>query len=287
MSITSLLFGKRKNIEENVFLQNRAPIRSIPVYLQNTVKQKISGNHIYLEAGWGKPVIFCHGLFGGIFNIDKVCEEIAKEYRFLMPYLPMYDMALKDCTVQKLGDYLESFINDLHLDDAIVIGSSMGAGAALYHACNPANKLKALVLCGSSGLSSIPLAKGYFKRKNYDFVKEATQDIFFDRTVPGDDMVRDVFNAIQSNEVVLRSIRFTKSATKHMMHYELPGIDVPTILIWGKQDPITPVEVAPQFQELLPDAILKVIDKCGHVPTQEKPYQFLEYFFDFIKTFNY
>src|SRR5258705_5776269 len=107
MRITSLMFGKRKSIEENIFLQTRAPIRSIPANLKTIVKQNISGNHIYLEAGFGKPVIFCHGLFGGIFNIDKVCEEIAKEYRFLMPYLPMYDMALKDCTGQKLGDYLE------------------------------------------------------------------------------------------------------------------------------------------------------------------------------------
>ena len=100
-------------------------------------------------------------------------------------------------------------------------------------------------------------------------------------------MVRDVFNAIQSTEVVLRSIRFTKSATRQRMNKELPGIHTPALLIWGKQDPITPVEVAPQFQQLMPDAELHIINNCGHVPTQEKPYQFLEYFFDFMKKINY
>jgi pimeloyl-ACP methyl ester carboxylesterase len=100
-------------------------------------------------------------------------------------------------------------------------------------------------------------------------------------------MVQDVFNAIQSTEIVLRSIRLTKSATNHRMHNELPGIQTPTLLVWGKQDPITPVEVAPQFQQLLPNAELRIINNCGHVPTQEKPYQFLEYFFDFMKKINY
>ena len=167
MSITSLLFGKIKNKEEAIFIENRAPIRSVPLHLHSQVKQSISGNHIFLEAGAGKAVIFCHGLFGGIFNIDKVCEEIAKEYRFLMPYLPMYDMSLKDCTVRKLGYYLETFISDLQLEEVVVIGSSMGGGAALYYAAGTPFKIKGLVLCGSSGLSNIPLTKGYFKRKEY------------------------------------------------------------------------------------------------------------------------
>jgi pimeloyl-ACP methyl ester carboxylesterase len=287
MSITSLLFGKRKIAEDFIFLQNRAPIRTIPLHLISVVERKITGNHIYLEAGAGKPVIFCHGLFGGIFNIDKVCKEISGEYRFIMPYLPMYDMPIMDCTVQKLGEYLETFVNDLELEEAVVIGSSMGGGAALYYACKPGNKLKGMVLCGSSGLSSIPLAKGYFKRKNPVFVKEAVQDIFFDRSIPPDEMVEDVFNIIQNNEPVIRSIRFTKSATQQRMDHKLPRIHTPALLVWGKQDPITPVEVAPKFQQLLPDASLRIINECGHVPTQEKPYQFLEYFFEFMKKINY
>ena len=285
MSITTLLFGHKEISEENIFLQHRAPIRSVPSDLD--IKLRISGNHIYLEAGQGRPIIFSHGLFGGIFNIDTVCKELSKNYRFLMPFLPMYDMALKDCTIKKLGDYFDSFVNDLGLDEAVAIGSSMGGGTLLHYASKPRNKLKGLILCGSSGLSNIPLAKGYFKRKSYDFVNEATKDIFYDRSVPSPEMINDVFNAIQSNEIILRTIRLTKSATKHLMQDEITKIQTPVLLVWGKQDPITPVHVAPQFQELLPDAELRIIDKCGHVPAQEKPYHFLESFFEFIKKIKY
>jgi 2-hydroxy-6-oxonona-2,4-dienedioate hydrolase len=287
MSFPSLLFGKNRNENDAVFMERRAPIRSIPLHLQSLIQQKISGNHIFLEAGAGKPVIFCHGLFGGIFNIDIVCTEIAKEYRFLMPYLPIHDLPLLDCTIQNLGDYLEIFINDLQLEEAIVIGNSVGGGAALYCAAKSFGKIKGLVLCGSSGLSSIPLVNGFFQRKNIALVKEAIQDIFFNRDVVPPEMVQDVFNAIQRNKVVLRSIRFTKSATHYKMHRELPGIHTPTLLVWGRQDPITPVEVAHQFTALLPHATLFVLHECGHVPTQEKPYQFLGLFFDFVEQLNY
>ena len=109
MSIASLLFRKRNIEEDYLFLQRRAPIRSIPVQLTSIVERRICGNHIFLEAGQGKPVIFCHGLFGGLFNIDKVGKEVAKKYRFMMPYLPMYDMPLMDCNIPMLGDYLLRF----------------------------------------------------------------------------------------------------------------------------------------------------------------------------------
>ena len=287
MSIETLLFRKKTIQAPEVFLQKRAPIRAIPTHLLSLVERKISGNHIFLEAGAGKPVIFCHGLFGGIFNIDKVCREISAQYRFIMPYLPMYDQPLKDCSVQKLGDYLQSFIRDHDLQEAVVIGSSMGGGAALYYASEKNNKLKGLVLCGSSGLSTIPMSRGYFKRKNISFIRDSVQDIFFDRNIPSEEMVKDVFNTIQDNEVVLRSIRFTKSATRQMMEQQLGGIQTPALLVWGKQDPITPVEIAPKFQKLLPDASLKIIDECGHVPTQEKPVEFLTHFFHFLKKINY
>ncbi len=287
MSIKSLLFGNDTYQNEEDFIYTRAPIRTIPENFRNSVFPKVKNNHVYLDIGSGKPIIFCHGLFGGMFNINKVAEAISRQYRFIMPYLPMYDMTLKDCTIQKLGDYLESFISDIEINEAVAIGSSMGGGTALCYAMKPNHKLKGLVLCGSSGLSTIPLSKGFFKRKNYSFVKESTQDIFFNRNIPPDDMVTDVFNAIQSYDVVLRSIRFTKAATKHMMHNELPTIKVPTLLIWGQQDPITPVQVAPQFLALLPDAQLHIINECGHVPTQEKPIEFMKYLLMFLSKINY
>ncbi|HWC53241.1 MAG TPA: alpha/beta hydrolase [Chitinophagaceae bacterium] len=285
--ITSLLYGKKRKNEFQSFLNDRAPIRSIPNHLRSVATSHIAGDHIYLEFGKGKPLVFCHGLFGGIFNVDKLAAALSSEYRFLMPYLPMYDLPLKDCRIKKLGLYVEDFVRQLQLPEAVFIGNSMGGGALTHYASLPGNIAKGIVLCGSSGLTNIPISNGYFKRKNYEFVKSATKDIFFDRSVPSEDMINDVFGAIQQTELLIRSIRLTKSAIYEKTHFELALIQAPTLLIWGKQDPITPVEVAPQFQQLIKNSELIILDECGHVATQEKPEEFYFHLTSFLKKINY
>ena len=287
MNSLPLSIGRRKITEDFIFLKSRAPVRAVPLPIHSMVERKIAGNHIYLEVGAGKPVIFCHGLFGGIYNVEKLCREIAKNYRFIMPYMPVYDQAIKECSVQMLGNYLDSFINDLQLQEAVVIGSSIGGGAALYSAKKKNSRIKGLVLCGSSGLSDIPVVKGFCKSRNYANLLKAMQDLFYNRSIPPEEMVQDVFNVVQDEDMMVRVGQFIKSANQNKMHMILQCIKTPALLIWGKQDPVAPIETALRFRELLPNSTLHVFNECGHLPTQEKPFQFLEEFFDFLKKINY
>lgn len=55
---------------------------------------------------------------------------------------------------------------------------------------------------------------------------------------------------------------------------DLPDMKQPTCLIWGKQDAVTPPEVANDFHKLLPDSDLFWIDNCGHAAMMEKPEEF-------------
>ncbi len=61
------------------------------------------------------------------------------------------------------------------------------------------------------------------------------------------------------------------------MAKDLPDMDLPVGLIWGKNDEVTPPEVAEEFNELLPKSTLYWIDKCGHAPMMEHPDKFNEY----------
>ena len=65
-----------------------------------------------------------------------------------------------------------------------------------------------------------------------------------------------------------------KSAIRHNMANELPKMNTPTAIIWGKQDSVTPPNVAEEFNTLLPDSNLYWIDKCGHAPMMEHPEEF-------------
>ena len=100
-------------------------------------------------------------------------------------------------------------------------------------------------------------------------------------------MINEVFRAIQNYEIVLRSIRFTKSTANDRLHDRLKNVEVPCLLIWGRQDPITPPAMGQLFEQLLPDAELHYLNECGHVPTQEHPEAVAMLIKKFLQRINY
>jgi pimeloyl-ACP methyl ester carboxylesterase len=72
----------------------------------------------------------------------------------------------------------------------------------------------------------------------------------------------------------IKTLAISKSAIRHNMAEDLPSFHLPTCIIWGKQDAVTPPEVADKFNELLPQSELHWIDQCGHAPMMEHPEQF-------------
>ena len=75
-----------------------------------------------------------------------------------------------------------------------------------------------------------------------------------------------------------------KSAIRHNMAQDLPHMKLPVCVIWGKNDNVTPPEVADEFHKLLPDSNLFWIDKCGHAPMMEHPTLFNNILFKWISS---
>jgi 2-hydroxy-6-oxonona-2,4-dienedioate hydrolase len=286
MNLNSLIWNKN-HADYNTLIAARAQIRSIPIWLKKHAELKTFGQHAYIEIGKGKPIVFSHGIFGGLYNIGHLTTLLKNNYKIFMPFLPMYDAPLKDCTIEYLGKYLAKFINDLAIKDYVLLASSMGGGASIEAITKNRTSIKGLVLCGSSGISAIPLAKGYFKRKSFDFIFETSKDIFFNRAIPEIEMAKDVFNCIQHFDVLLRAIRFTKSTTNTKQHNLIANIKTPTLLIWGKEDPITPIDIGYEFNALIQNSELIVLNQCGHVPTQEHPQLVYNALMPFFKTISF
>ena len=123
----------------------------------------------------------------------------------------------------------------------------------------------------------------FFKRKNYENIKIQTQNIFYNKKIPPDEMIEEVYNLILSYENVIRVIRLTKSVKKYKMHEELKQIKTPILLIWGKNDIVTPPKIGAEFHKLLSNSELHYLDNCGHVPTQEKPTEVIEIITKFFR----
>jgi pimeloyl-ACP methyl ester carboxylesterase len=131
-----------------------------------------------------------------------------------------------------------------------------------------------MMLTGSSGLYEEGMGGSYPKRENYEYIKEKVAYTFYDPAFATTELVDEVFEVVNNRSKVIRILSMAKSAMRHNLRNEIPAIKIPVILIWGNQDNITPVAVAEEFNQLLPNSTLHFIDKCGHAAMMERPEDF-------------
>ena len=236
---------------------------------------KIEENFTYAEAGEGPAIIVLHGLMGTLSNFEGTFEHFSKNgYNVLIPELPLYSLPLLKTNVKNLAGFLKDFMEHKKLDSAILLGNSLGGHIALYFTKNYQEKVTALVLTGSSGLYEKAMGDSFPKRGSYEYIEEKTKGVFYDPAIGTKEMVDDVFKIVNDRSSVIRTLAIAKSAIRHNMSADLPEMKIPTCLIWGKQDTVTPPEVADDFHKLLPNSNLFWIDKCGHAAMMERPEQF-------------
>jgi len=229
----------------------------------------------YIESGKGQPLIILHGLMGGLSNFKGVMDYFpAKGYQIIIPELPVYSLPILNTSVKSLSEFLYKFIKFRELKEVILLGNSLGGHIGLLFTKNHPELVKGLVLTGSSGLYENNMGDGYPKRGDYSYIKEKSEAVFYDPKIATKEIVDEVFETVNDRNKLVRTLALAKSAIRHNMANELPNMETPTAIIWGKQDSVTPPNVAEEFNNLLPDSNLYWIDKCGHAPMMEHPNEF-------------
>jgi len=236
---------------------------------------KKENGYSYLESGEGTPLIILHGLMGNLSNFDGVFDHFSDlGYQVIMPELPIYTLPLLKTNVKNLSKFIKDFVKFKGIDNYILMGNSLGGHIALFHTkLNPKN-VSGLVLTGSSGLYENSMGESYPKRGDYEYIKKKAQDVFYDPEIATKEVVDDVFDTLNNRNKLIRTIAIAKSAIRHNMANDLPKMTVPTCLIWGENDTVTPPSVADEFNKLLPNSELHWIEKCGHAPMMERPDEF-------------
>lgn len=242
-----------------------------------TENLKTEGKFTYAEAGEGRAIIVLHGLMGALSNFDKTFQHFSsKGYKVLIPELPLYTMPLIKTNVKSLAKFLHEFLEFKGLKDVVLLGNSLGGHIGLYYTKHYPKDVGALILTGSSGLYEKAMGASYPKRGNYEYIEQKTKDVFYDPKIATKELVDQVYGIVSNRNSVLKTLAIAKSAIRHNMAGDLPEMKQPTCLIWGKQDNVTPPEVAKDFHKLLPNSDLFWIDKCGHAAMMETPEKFNE-----------
>lgn len=225
-------------------------------------------------------LVFIHGMFGGLSNFDPLIGCL-HGYSIYVPDIPLYDLDKSKLTIPGLADWFNDFLESRDIEDAILLGNSMGGHVALEFAHKYPSKVKALVLTGSSGLLEYDFGSSFPKRKSREYLKERANLTFYD-DLADDVIVDEILDVVNSRKKLLSLLKLTRSTHSHNMESMLPEIHQPTLLVWGKQDVVTPPKVALKFESLLPNAQLQWIDRCGHAPMMERPDQFSAIMKDFL-----
>lgn len=228
----------------------------------------------FVDEGEGQVLLLLHGLFGALSNWEGVVNRFSKKFRVVIPMLPIYEMPIKEAGLEGLRKFVEEFVAFKKLNSLIIMGNSLGGHVALLYALHNKDKVEKLILTGSSGLFEDSMGGSYPKRGNYEYIRERVAYTFYDPNVATKELVDEVFETTRSIPKCMRIVAIAKSAQRHNMAEVIPDITIPTLLVWGLNDTITPPMVAHEFNRLIPNSELKFIDKCCHAPMMEHPDKF-------------
>src|SRR5699024_9352246 len=174
----------------------------------------------------------------------------------------------------------------MNIQDPILLGNSMGGHVVLEYTHKNPTKVWAQILTGSSGLLEYDFGSSFPRRKSREYLKEKANMTFYE-DLADEAIVDELVEVVNSRKKILSLLKLTRSTHAYSMEDKLPQITQPTLLIWGKQDIITPPKVARQFNRLLPHSTLEFINHCEHAPMMERPESFYKLLNDFLHKINF
>ena len=228
----------------------------------------------YIDKGKGEVIILLHGLFGALSNWKSVVDFFSKKYRVIIPKIPLTDVDVEDANLESLTKLVSKFITSNRLKNFTLIGNSLGGHIGLMYTIQNPNKVKQLVLTGSSGLYENSFGGSFPKRGDYGYINDRVNHTFYNPNILTKKYVDNIFDTLNDNAKCLNIITIARSAQRNNLSKKLYRIKCPTYLIWGLNDTITPPSVAHQFNKLISKSKLKFIDKCCHAPMMERPQEF-------------
>jgi pimeloyl-ACP methyl ester carboxylesterase len=225
-------------------------------------------------------LICLHGMFGGLSNYDGLVPHM-DNCELFVPSLPIHGDSGERPTIRGLSNWLDQFISDMNLEEPILMGNSLGGHLALDYVIQHPKKVRALVLTGSSGLQEKEFGSTCPRRNDREYIRAQAAQTFY-KDLVDDALLDDIMEVITTPEKLKNVLAIARDTYEHQIEQQLPEILQPVLLIWGRNDQITPPEVANKFEQMLPKARLRWIDKCGHAPMMEHPETFALFLNEFL-----
>jgi 2-hydroxy-6-oxonona-2,4-dienedioate hydrolase len=247
-----------------------------------------SGAFQYEAVGSGQTqIVLLHGLFGSPKNWRSIMENLADHYRFYALQLPIDPHDDRRHTtfqsISQLTDHVRNFFDVMDLERAVLCGNSLGGQIAIDFCVKHPDQVERLVLAGSAGLFERNITSGKRLRYCRSMIREQALGVFHDSAHVTDEFVEEVYSMLGDRQYRRFLLKVSKATRDRNVLEDLAEVEVPTMIIWGKNDTITPPFVAEQFHDKISRAEIAFIDECGHAPPIEQPAEFARLLHTFLQ----
>jgi pimeloyl-ACP methyl ester carboxylesterase len=260
----------------------------------------------YVDIGEGEPILFVHGLAGCWRNWLENIPYFAKTHRVIAPDLPGFGESPKpswDISMSAYGQMLHDFCEKLGVERlAALVGNSMGGFVSTEAVIDRPRRFDRLVLVSAAGISFAE-AKG---RRTQALAR--TMEAAAPHLLSGDRrlfLTRPVGRQIAFGRVMRAPAQLRTELLKEQVRpglsapgfaeamvsiagYDtrerLPEIEIPSLVVWGLNDKIVPVEAALGYHRLIPRSRLEIFERTGHLPMLERPRRFNALLEQFIES---
>ena len=266
---------------------------------QNLVTEVNDITISYKDVGKGNiPIIFLHG-----FPLDKSMwkgqiESLKDSHRVIAIDLRGFGKSTDeetDLSMDLFGDDLIAFMDKLNIEKAIICGLSMGGYIALNVINRFPERFTALILCDTQCIADTPEVRK--KREETieqiriecadAFKEKFVQSVFHqDSLVNKIELVENLKTTVFANSNEIINAGLTALAKRSETCSILDKIRVPTLIICGRQDEVTPLAQSELMHERIRGSVLKIIDDAGHVSNLEQPDQFNKHLLEFVSSLN-
>ncbi len=232
------------------------------------------------EGGSGSPcILFLHGLVGLNDHWEEVVRQLVPRFRCVLLELPLLDLRDDDCSIEGATELTIRFVEQHVVPTArppILVGNSFGGHVAARIAIERPDLAGGLVLAGASGLIEKSMVSDIQIRPSREWLERKIGELFFDRSHMNQADVDRAHAELSDRARARAMVKLSRTARRNHLGDALRSIACPTLLIWGRQDVVTPPDAADGFLSRIPGSRIVWFDRCGHAPMIECPGAFAE-----------
>ena len=255
----------------------------------------------YIEKGEGEAIILLHGFFYDSYMWDRNIDVLAEQFKVYALDLWGFGYSTREPLDYGYPLYSEQvllFMDNLGIQRASLAGQSMGGGTAIWFCVHNRQRVNKLLLVDSSAMPhSLPLTGKIFNLPgvgefalglNTNFIRRKNlANIFIhNKELLTDSYVDNVTRFHKIKGTIACSLKILRKEFFHTLSEQinkLSELDVPILIVWGKQDKGIPVRKGEEMHAILKGSRLEIIDGAGHVPNFDKAEEFNKLALDFLK----